>query len=177
MGRYAAELRGKTAQYKRMKAELGGLRAEWGTLSRTVSLLAGQDSSVTSQLSAVEAKRGVAGFAQTEEQLRQAEQLKAEVDSAKGKTLEEISQVVEEINRQIKDNKTRLAPQIKSLRTLRAQHGEIEVRERPEGSCLKAVVPTSQPWLGGVSREEGRVRQHQGEVGQPPQSGEAPFHL
>ena len=97
MGRYAAELRGKTAQYKRMKAELGGLRAEWGTLSRTVSLLAGQDSSVTSQLSAVEAKRGVAGFAQTEEQLRQAEQLKAEVDSAKGKTLEEISQVVEEI--------------------------------------------------------------------------------
>ncbi|EOD17957.1 hypothetical protein EMIHUDRAFT_195949 [Emiliania huxleyi CCMP1516] len=72
------------------------------------------------------AKRGVAGFAQTEEQLRQAEQLKAEVDSAKGKTLEEISQVVEEINRQIKDNKTRLAPQIKSLRTLRAQHGEIE---------------------------------------------------
>jgi len=124
--KYAAELRGKTAQYKRMKAELGGLRAEWGTLSRTVSLLAGQDSSVTSQLSAVEAKRGVAGFAQTEEQLRQAEQLKAEVDSAKGKTLEEISQVVEEINRQIKDNKTRLAPQIKSLRTLRAQHGEIE---------------------------------------------------
>ncbi|EOD39779.1 hypothetical protein EMIHUDRAFT_108790 [Emiliania huxleyi CCMP1516] len=155
--KYAAELRGKTAQYKRMKAELGGLRAEWGTLSRTVSLLAGQDSSVTSQLSAVEAKRGVAGFAQTEEQLRQAEQLKAEVDSAKGKTLEEISQVVEEINRQIKDNKTRLAPQIKSLRTLRAQHGEIEARERPEGSCLKAAAMERVKLQRIADEKEGRA--------------------
>ena len=33
--KYASELRGKTAQYKRMKQELAELRAEWGVLSRT----------------------------------------------------------------------------------------------------------------------------------------------
>ena len=41
-GQYAAELRGKTAQYKRMKAELSELRAEWGVVSRTESILRNQ---------------------------------------------------------------------------------------------------------------------------------------
>ena len=35
--KYASELRGKTAQYKRMKAELSELRAEWGARPRGLS--------------------------------------------------------------------------------------------------------------------------------------------
>ena len=36
------ELRGKTAQYKRMKQELAELRSEWGVLSRTQAILEGE---------------------------------------------------------------------------------------------------------------------------------------
>jgi len=47
----------------------------------------------TPSLYQVETKRGVTGFAETEERLQKVSQQKAEVDSVKGKTLEEISQV------------------------------------------------------------------------------------
>jgi len=124
--KYATELRGKTAQYKRMKAELGELRAEWGLLSRTEQLLREQEGGVSSKLGEAEARRGVSGFTKTTEELEKVSQAKAEVDSVKGKTLEEISQVVETINTQIKETKTRLAPQIKSLRTLRTSFQGLE---------------------------------------------------
>lgn len=124
--KYVSEVRGRTAQYKRMKLELGELRAEWGLLSRTVSILSEQETGVSAKLSEVEARRGVSGFAQTEEELQKVSQQKAEVDSVKGQTLEEISQVVEEINTQIKENKNRLAPQIKTLRSLRSKFGDVE---------------------------------------------------
>ena len=124
--KYANEVRGRTAQYKRMKQELSELRAEWGVLSRTLALLKEQEQGVSKKLSDVEKKRGVSGFAQTEEQLQKISQQKAEVDTIKGKTLEEISQVVEEINTKIKENKNRLAPQIKNLRSLRTRFGEVE---------------------------------------------------
>lgn len=125
--KYANEVRGRTAQYKRMKQELGELRGEWGLLSRTLAVLTEQEKGVSKKLSDAERKRGVSGFAQTEEQLQKVSQQKAEVDTVKGKTLEEISQVVEEINTQIKENKNRLAPQIKNLRSLRTRFGEVEV--------------------------------------------------
>ena len=51
---------------------------------------------------------------------------KAEVDEVKGKTLEEISAVVEQINTQITSRKQKLAPQIKELRTLRTKFQELE---------------------------------------------------
>jgi len=124
--KYATELRGKTAQYKRMKSELSELRAEWGLLSRTESLLREQESGISSKLGEAEARRGVSGITSAQEQLEKVSQQKAEVDSVKGKTLEEISTVVEEINTQIKENKNRLAPQIKSLRSLRTKFQEVE---------------------------------------------------
>mmetsp|Transcript_24055 Transcript_24055/g.52509 ORF Transcript_24055/g.52509 Transcript_24055/m.52509 type:complete len:690 (+) Transcript_24055:253-2322(+) len=124
--RYVSELRGKTAQYKRMKGELSELRSEWGVLARTESILKEQEASVSVKLNEAEARRGVSGFNKTQEDLEKISQQKAEVDSVKGKTLEEISTVVEGINSKIKENKNRLAPQIKSLRTLRTKFQELE---------------------------------------------------
>ena len=75
---------------------------------------------------AIAARAGVSGFQQTQEALEVVSQQKAEVDETKGKTLEEISSVVEEINTKIKSQKAQLAPQIKELRTLRAKCQEEE---------------------------------------------------
>jgi len=124
--KYATELRSKTAQWKRMKAELAELRAEWGVLSRTEAILGSQDSQLSMSLGEAEARRGVAGFSQAQDQLEKVSQQKAEVDEVKGKTLENISQVVEEINSQIKSRKNRLAPQIKELRALRSKFQDLE---------------------------------------------------
>lgn len=119
--KYASELRGKTAQYKRMKAELSELRAEWGVISRTEGILKAQDSELAARLGEAEARRGVEGFGQAQEDLEKISQQKAEVDEMKGRTLDELSQVVGEINDKIKRRKHQLAPQIMKLRKLRTE--------------------------------------------------------
>lgn len=121
MKKYAAELRNKTGQYKRMKAELAELRSEWGTLSRTAGLLRQQDGELARRLGEAERKGGVEGYAQTQEELEKVSQRKADIDEMKGRTLEDISQVVGEINEKIKKRKHQLAPQIMTLRKLRTE--------------------------------------------------------
>ena len=124
--KYATELRGKTAQYKRMKAELAELRSEWGVLSRTEAVLRNQAGEAAKALGEKEKAAGVEGFQAAQEQLEMVSEQKAEVDEVKGKTLEEISAVVEQINTQITSRKQKLAPQIKELRTLRTKFQELE---------------------------------------------------
>ena len=60
--------------------------------------------------------------------------LKADVDDYKGKTLNEISRIVTDINQALKEKKNKLAPQIKDLRTVRLQY---QVRTRPR-ACVTA---------------------------------------
>jgi len=124
--KYASTLRGKTAQYKKFKAALGELRAEFGVLHRTEQLLQAQARSVGAKLQEVEEAKGIRGYAETQLGLQKVSESKAAADEAKGQTLEEISQVVDEINEQIKARKNRLAPQIKELRALRAKYQELE---------------------------------------------------
>jgi len=124
--KYAANLRGKTAQYKKCKAELAELRAEYGVLHRTDQLLQAQATSVGAKLSAAESAKGVSGYFALQSGLEKASEAKALADEAKGQTLEDISAVVDEINDEIKTRKNKLAPQIKDLRTLRAKYQELE---------------------------------------------------
>jgi intraflagellar transport protein 81 len=119
--KYASELRGKTAQYKRMKAELSELRSEWGVVARTVALLKQQDQELGQRLGEAESRQGARGFGQAQDDLEKISQQKAEIDELKGRTLEEMSQVVGEINEKIKKRKHQLAPQIMRLRKLRTE--------------------------------------------------------
>ena len=130
--KYASELRTKTAQFKRMKAELTGFQTEWGVLSRTEAILREIDDGVSNKLRQLEVTHGVSGLVAKEEELQNLSQEKADVDAAKGRTLEEISAVVEKTMSEIKENKARLMPQIEELRTLRSsfQHFESKYSEK-----------------------------------------------
>jgi intraflagellar transport protein 81 len=88
----------------------------------------------------------VAGYQQTQSRLEDVSAKKSEVDEGKERMLGEISRVVQDINQQIKarplfrsmslslalsdaagqERKSRLAPLIKDLRTLRERYQEIE---------------------------------------------------
>ena len=52
--------------------------------------------------------------------------LSSALNQTKGKTLEEISKIVTDINQKLKERKNKLAPQIKQLRTVRNQYQEKE---------------------------------------------------
>merc|ERR1712193_579367 len=68
------------------------------------------------------------GMRETEAALEKASVEKAQVDQAKGKTLDEISAIVTKINAQLKDKKNKLAPQIKALRSVRQSFQAVEVK-------------------------------------------------
>ena len=149
--KYAAELRSKTAQYKRMTAELSELQAESLVVSRTVDLLKAQDNQLAGRLGEAEARRGVEGFSDRQAELEKISEQKAEVDEMKGKTLDEMSQVVGKINDEIKRRKHELAPQIMKLRKLRT-----EVRDRETYYLEKKTAYNNQK--AGIDADLGNVQ-------------------
>merc|ERR1719421_2373472 len=110
---YAASLRDKSAKFKRLKAELSDLRHECAVLTRTEQILQAKDPTPV-------------GMRETEDALEKASVEKAAVDKAKGKTLDEISAIVQKINSQLKEKKNKLAPQIKALRSVRQNFQTVE---------------------------------------------------
>ena len=66
------------------------------------------------------------GFHETQETLEKVSEKKTIVDEAKGKTLNEISDIVSKLMATISEKKTLLAPIIQELRKTRQEHSEIE---------------------------------------------------
>merc|ERR1712232_527564 len=99
----------------RLKAELSELRHEGAVLVRTEQILRAKDPTPE-------------GLVATEAALEKASVEKSAVDKAKGKTLDEISAIVQKINAQLKDKKNKLAPQIKALRAERQAFQQVEVK-------------------------------------------------
>ncbi|CAG0892043.1 unnamed protein product, partial [Darwinula stevensoni] len=112
---YVNKLRGKSSIYKTKKTELSELRSEFGVLSRTEEILKQRNENILQALATMEAREGVSGFRGTQERLEQLSQAKSGLDEAKGKTLEEMSDLVLQLNTKIADRKAHLAPIIKGL--------------------------------------------------------------
>ena len=81
------------------------------------------------QQEAVENKKGVTGYRQTQEELEKVSAVKSELDEKKGKTLEDISDMVQRLTRTIATKKNSLAPIIKELRPMR-QRAQVRVITR-----------------------------------------------
>jgi intraflagellar transport protein 81 len=112
---YAASLRDKSAKFKRLKTELTELRHEVLVLVRTEQLLQARDPTP-------------AGQQETETMIEKVSVNKSEVDKAKGKTLDEITNIVQQIKQKIMEKKNKLAPQIKALRAVRQNFQQVEVK-------------------------------------------------
>ncbi|KAJ3216786.1 Intraflagellar transport protein 81 [Dinochytrium kinnereticum] len=124
--RYVSELRGKSNIYKRKKAELSEMTGEFGILQRTEEILGSRVKAMESTLTELEKRSGVLGFHEAKESLEKVSEKKAEVDEAKGKTLNEISDIIQTLMSTINDKKALLAPVIQELRQLRARAAEVE---------------------------------------------------
>lgn len=144
-----------------LEQELSELRAEAGVLSRTEEVLKQREESVNEKLvcvlswplcrlschvimlvrfllqSVVEKQKGVSGYRETQDALENISSLKSELDGMKGRTLEDISYMVQQLNTKITAKKTALAPIIKELRPLRQR---AQVRQ----DLAKVIVPNFQ---------------------------------
>lgn len=152
---YATQLRSKTEQYKDLKRKLNAVQNEAVVLQRTEQVLRARDDNIKDFVAKLEQRRGVSGYTDVHKELQQVSEVKAKTDQAKGQTLEEISRIVENINRTLQEKKAKLAPQIQvrrchssvpraphpllllapppppqELRNLRSQYQEVEARHR-----------------------------------------------
>merc|ERR1719313_1213762 len=113
-------------QFKCHKAELAEIRQEVAVLSRTEQIIASRARQHEVDVEKLELQKGIAGHVETEQELNTVSDKKAEIDMAKGQTLNEISKIVEEINHKIRMKKDKLAPQIKVLRKVRQEYTNVE---------------------------------------------------
>ncbi|XP_071798485.1 intraflagellar transport protein 81 homolog [Asterias amurensis] len=138
--RYVNKLRGKSTIYKKKRQELAELRAEHGVLSRTEEILRQRDEGLQKQLAHLEAKKGVSGYHDTQEELEKVSAIKSELDDMKGRTLEDMSEMVKKLNMTISVKKADLAPVIKELRPLRQRSQEIETSYNEKKSAYDTLA-------------------------------------
>lgn len=73
----------------------------------------------------MEAEKGISGYSNTQEELERVSAIKSELDEKKGRTLDDMSEMVKKLNSMIVEKKSALAPIIKELRSLRQQCQEL----------------------------------------------------
>jgi len=141
---YAASLRETSVRFKRLKGDLNELRQENAVLARTAQVLQAKDPTPV-------------GMQAVEQQLEKASVEKAAIDRTKGKTLDEISAIVQQINSQLKEKKNKLAPQIKALRSARQSFQVVEAKHMEKKSAYDTAMCELQGDLKRISEEVQRL--------------------
>merc|ERR1719223_2592659 len=90
---------------------------------------------------------------ETEVMLEKASIEKSQIDRAKGKTLDEISAIVQKINAQLKDKKNKLAPQIKALRSVRQNFQQVEVKYLEKKSAYDNAKSSMEAEIGKTATD------------------------
>ncbi|XP_077417630.1 intraflagellar transport protein 81 homolog [Vanacampus margaritifer] len=121
MKRLVVKLRSRGTVYKKKRQEIAELKAEYGVLQRTEEILKQRHEAVQEKLQTVEAEKGISGYSNTQEELEKVSTIKSELDEKKGRTLDDMSEMVKQLNSMIVEKKSTLAPIIKELRSLRQQ--------------------------------------------------------
>nr|XP_008002871.1 intraflagellar transport protein 81 homolog isoform X3 [Chlorocebus sabaeus] len=123
--RYVSKLRSKSIVFKKKHQIIAELKAEFGLLQRTEELLKQRHENIQQQLQTMEEKKGISGYSYTQEELERVSALKSEVDEMKGRTLDDMSEMVKKLNSLVSEKKSALASVIKELRQLRQKCQEL----------------------------------------------------
>ncbi|XP_077570951.1 intraflagellar transport protein 81 homolog [Stigmatopora nigra] len=141
--RLVAKLRSKGTVYKKKRQEIAELKAEYGVLQRTEEIIKQRNEVVQEKLQIVEAEKGISGYSNTQEELERVSAIKSELDEKKGRTLDDMSEMVKQLNSMIAEKKSAVAPIIKELRSLRQQcqvlNQEYEEKKSQYESCAAGL--------------------------------------
>jgi len=124
--KYAVNIREKATKYKKYKAKLAVIHSESVVLNRTEAILKSRCDNLEDVMANIERSKGVEGYTSTQNTLEVISNATAALNSTKGKTLEEISKIVTDINHAVTDRKKRLQPLINQLKGLRPTYKEKE---------------------------------------------------
>lgn len=123
---FSQQVRAKRAATESLRTRLAETRAEWGTLVFTENILKEQFQELDRQIGDLETKLGMQGYSQTMETLHRLTHEKDALEEMKGKTLEELSKVSQDMAMILRDRRTKITPLINELRTVRDTAMEVE---------------------------------------------------
>lgn len=123
---YVRELKNKNENYKQFQASLGQVRKELAFMMRTREIVTQQYEKTKHEITRIEYERGVGGFREARAQLEKVSATKADLDDIKGKTLEEMSSISKEIQRNIQARQSELRPLVSQLQETRKKKASVE---------------------------------------------------
>ncbi|KAJ3191226.1 Intraflagellar transport protein 81 [Irineochytrium annulatum] len=106
----------KGEEFKRYVSELRGKS----------NILTSRAKSMETMLRDLEKRAGVQGHHEAKDNLEKVSEKKSELDEAKGRTLNEISEIIQTVMTTVNDKKALLSPIIQELRNVRSRAAEVE---------------------------------------------------
>nr|CCC93467.1 unnamed protein product [Trypanosoma congolense IL3000] len=123
---FSKQVLAKKAATESMRAHIAEQRVECGVLNFTENVLKSQFSALDAEIGDLEGKLGLQGYSRTVETLSKLTHEKDAIEGLKGKTLEELSRVVQDFTMTIRERRTKLAPLINELRSVRQSVAEMD---------------------------------------------------
>lgn len=123
---FAAQVRAKKAATEGMRTRLAESHAEWGVLCFTKEVLQQQYRELEATIGDLENKLDLRGYGRAVERITRLGEERDAVEGLKGKTLEELSHVVQDFNLAIREGRNSLAPLIAELHTVRQSAAEVD---------------------------------------------------
>jgi intraflagellar transport protein 81 len=123
---YVEKLRNQNSTFKGLQSQINVYRREIAVMARTKEIVEEQQVKIHDEIERVERQKGIHGFRDARNRLEQISATKADLDDAKGRSLEEMSQIVQEIQRNIKSRQDELKPFVAALQEKRKEKAAVE---------------------------------------------------
>ena len=137
---FQENLNKKIADKKQKEEELKEFEEEYGILKRTEQILKGMYKETIKSVKNYEQKYGVVGLLNIENEIDDLTQKKGNADLLKGKTLEELSAIVEQLKVKIDEKRERLKPMVDEHKKLKQKIVALEEEHRAKKSEFDRVV-------------------------------------
>lgn len=123
-----------------MKKVLGEIKAEVTVLLRTENILKSRADNLDDFMKGLEKQAGISGYTKVQDQLQMVSENNEVLNNQKDKTLQEITQIVQQIEAEAKEKKINLAPIIKKLRGLRTKLADMEAKYNEKKKHYENIV-------------------------------------
>jgi intraflagellar transport protein 81 len=116
----------------KFEQELNELRAENETLRETMAVLHDEKNRTDKRVKHYERKHGVEGLSKMITGVNEFIEKNEQIDAIKGKSLLEMSAIVQQLSQKIEDLKTTIQPQVQEHKNLKNQMAQLEPTYREE---------------------------------------------
>ncbi|KAH0790501.1 intraflagellar transport protein [Histomonas meleagridis] len=123
---FVRTLKIKNDNYKELQSQLALQKRELAIMMRTEEIVLQHQEKSHKEVLKIEQQRGVGGFRDAREKLEKVSAAKADLDDLKGKTLEEMSSIVKEIQQSIQARQNELKPYVVRLQNQRKDTAAVE---------------------------------------------------